>query len=211
MSESTIDAALSEVAPEPGMEPRTVLIPGGAAVLRDPRTLTVGQKRPMQIVQARLGKRFQQIVTAQAILPPPNAELTDEQWADAAEEAGAAMETLQLTEQEYELLFRLNDAAMYAIIQSWTLVDDDGLALPLPRNVDEVALMRDDVYTVLSLHVASMQATFMAENGFGLDSIEVPDSPTGASAGSSPSSVGAPQPTSTSTPLPDSASTGTDG
>lgn len=190
------EAIAGPVVPEPGMEARTVPIPGvdaageqATANLRDPRTLTVRQKRPLQVIEQLLGpQRFQEIALAQAVLPPIDADLTPEQWREAASEAEAAMQVLQLDAREYELLFKLSEAAVWALLASWTLVDAGGVPVPTPRSVEEVGDMDGVVYDVLAIHTATMQATHYKERGFDLEGIENPDSPTGASDGSNNSS-----------------------
>lgn len=210
---SPTEAVPTEIAPpEPGMEAREVKIPGGTAFLRDPRTLTVRQKRPMQIIVAQLGStRFQEICTAQAIMPPPSANLDAMQWQEAIDASENALQVLQLTDREFELLFRMTDAAIYGILKSWTLVDDAGEPVPLPRNVDEVGDMDGTLQEILALHTASMQAEYIARHGFDLDAIEDPESPTGASAESSqPSAEASEQPAGSEPAQTPTASTATD-
>lgn len=218
---SMTETAAPPVVVEPGMEARTVTIPGvdvngeqATADLRDPRTLTVRQKRPMQIIEQQLGpSRFQEIALAQAVLPPLTADLTPEQWREVAEEAEGAMRVLQLDETEYGLLFRLTDAAIWALLASWTLVDEHNQPVPLPRSVEEVGDMDGTVYDVIAIHTGSMQAERYARDGFDLEGIEHEDSPIGASDGSSPSSEAAPTSADEVSPamLPDSGlSTSTD-
>lgn len=185
--------------------------PGATAYLRDPRVMTVRQKRPMQIVVSQIGSsRFNEIVTAQALLPPPTAELTAMQWQEAIEAAEQAMMVLQLSEAEWALLFRLTDASLLATLQSWNLTTADGVPVPLPANIDAVADIDGVVYDVLAILTSRLQADYMLRHGFGLDSIEEPDSPTGASVESETPSTEATLPDQPADPEPTSgASTAT--
>lgn len=146
--------------------PTQVDIPGGKATFRDPDQVTVRHRRPIQILAGVLGQgRAQQITQAIA--------------------AGASLDSLSLSEREFDVLFRMNEATLFALLESWTL------DAPLPRTAEEVGDMRGVVYDVLTEEASKLNAALVdADAGLTLAAIEDDDSPTGASAGSSGRSAG---------------------
>lgn len=154
----------------------TIDVPGGTATLRHPDDMTARHRRPLQVITATLGvARFREIIAAQA-------ETFDE-----------AIVEIGLTENEHALLFRMTDATIYALLAGWTL------PAPLPADVDEVQDIPAPVYDRLAVETAKVMSAFLAASGvagdgtpidrFGVDSVEDPASPTGASAGSTGSSA----------------------
>jgi len=154
--------------------PIVVPIPGGSAKLRNPSDLPERYRRPLKIITTALGgERLQQIMDA--------AEGPEESVNDVAEKIG-------LDEREIELLLRMTDASIYALLDSWTL------PLPIPTSVAAVQDMPGPVYDALSEQTAKHAAALMTGPGtevtpagdvvdtFTVDAIEDPASPTGASA-----------------------------
>ena len=138
---------------------------GRHAILRDPASLTVRQKRPLQVLISAIGVgRFQQIIQAQAVA--------------ADDDTGAALDALKLTRDEIGLLLEMTDATLYALVESI-----DGVTLP--TTVDGMQDLPSDTYEALAAETAKLQADHIARNGFTVDAVEHPDSPTGASAESS--------------------------
>lgn len=155
----------------------TVQLPNGhSATLRDPKDMTVRHRRPLQILTSTLGqKRFMEIVLAQA------------------KTVAEAIEELGLTEHEHEILFRMTDATVYGLLESWTLDE------PLPSSADDVMDIPGWAMDVLAVETGKVMAAYMAERGtnpngtpidpFSVDAADDPSSPTGASAGSNGSSA----------------------
>lgn len=144
----------------------TVNIPGGTATLREPEQLKVKHRRPIQILVGSLGQ-------ARA----------EELQRTIAEGGIRALDTLGLTEHEYELIFRMNEATLFAFLESWTIDD------PLPLSADDVGDMRGDVYDALMIEAAKVRT--VPDDRFTLAAVEDLSSPTGASVGSSGRSTGA--------------------
>lgn len=179
----------------------TVPVPGGEAVLRDPRALTVRQKRPIKLIMEQIGMvRLRDIILAQSISPPEDVDLTDAEAEAFARDKAAGLDALQLTRAELTLLYEMNDAGIWALLAEWWDTDETGqrtVEHPVPRSVDEVQDLPDAMYDVLGAECAKLQAEDILRNGFDLDSIEDPDSPTGASEGSQTPSEAAPSAAST--------------
>lgn len=179
----------------------TVQIPGGEAVLRDPRALTVRQKRPIEIIIEQLGMiRLRDIILAQSISPPEGVELTDAEVETFARDKEAGIKSLQITRTELELLFEMSDATIWALLAEWWDLDEAGQRTTLhdlPRSVDEIQSLPRDIYDALAEETGKLQAADMLKHGFDLDGIEEPASPTGASEGSTTSSEAVPPPAST--------------
>jgi hypothetical protein len=88
----------------------------------------------------------------------------------------AGLDALGLTEAEYDLLLRMNEATIYAVLESWTLED------PLPASASEVGEMQGGVFDALQIAVAQLNLT--GDERFSIEAIDDLTSPTGASAGS---------------------------
>jgi hypothetical protein len=148
------------------------------AVLRDPKARTVRQKRPLTMLYSMLGQeRLNEIVNARAEFEAPE-DATPEQQQAAEAATEAAVHALGLSEQEWDLLFRTTDAAIYSLLASWTL------PAPLPANVAEVADLPEAVYNAIAAAAAKVESDHVLAEGFDVGSAQEPDSPTGASAGS---------------------------
>lgn len=194
----------------------TIPLPGGEAVLRDPRALTVRQKRPLEIVIDEIGfLRLRDIILAASVEPDPTddgVELTEEEQEAFARAREAGVKALQITRAERLLLAEMSDATIWALTAEWWDVDEAGARTvqhQLPRSVEEISDLPDDIYDALGQATAKLQASDMLKHGFDIDAVEDHTSPTGAFEGSTPSSEAAPSPASTQPePLP-GASTGT--
>jgi hypothetical protein len=141
----------------------TITIPGGTAVLRD--TLTVRQRRPLQVVGATLPKELVDIVDA----------------AQADTNGRIRLDELGLTEGTASIMFRMQDASIVAFLDSWSLTDGAGAPVPLPT-MDTVGDMPGDVYDAIGLAVSKRGAAEI--NGMGdasPDGVTDPESPTGPS------------------------------
>lgn len=146
--------------------PSIVDIPGGTATFRDPDALAVRHRRPVQVLAGVLGQdRSQQIGQSLA--------------------AGATLDSLGLDEREYLILLRMNEATLYALLESWSIGD------PLPRTADEIGDMNGIVYDALMAEAARLSLTLAGDDEqFTLAAVGDTDSPTGASAASKgPSAV----------------------
>jgi hypothetical protein len=188
------------------MAPTTVDLPDGqSAVLRDPGQLTAGQKRPLKILVQSLGaRRFQEVVDAQPQDLPDDA--TDEQRVAEMEAAADRLDALRLDEREWDLLERMGDATLFALLDSWTLPQ------PVPDTIAGLADLRDIEYQMLSQAAGRVYAEHVKANGFTAASVENPASPTGASEPSrGPSEADQAVASETTWPEPESvgASTGT--
>lgn len=183
-----------------------VRIPGGTAVLRNPATLSVRQKRPLQILAQTLGtRRYSEIIDARNVAPPPDDMMTPAQKEAAEQAAIDAQDALHLTRNEWAILYEMTDATIFALLDSWTI------PVELPTSIDDVQEIADSgVYDALAVAAGAFMAEHIAKNGFGLEAIEHPESPTGASGESTPPSLEASSASSsTSGPTPDSGSTPT--
>ena len=137
--------------------PVIIEIPGGTATFRDPDQLAVRHRRPVQVLAGVLGhERAQQIGQALA--------------------GGATLDSLSLDEREYLILLRMNEATLFALLESWTIGD------PMPQSADDVGDMNCVVYEALMAEASRINMA--ADDGFTLAAVKDPESPTGASAGS---------------------------
>ena len=83
-----------------------------------------------------------------------------------------------ITSEEAAKLLSINELAVAVYLKSWTLVDGEGNALPVPVTPDEILDIEDPkLYQVL----VSQAAEFLgnsADDGFSVDSVEDANSPT---------------------------------
>ena len=152
--------------------PTLVPIPGGSARLRPGVNLPERYRRPIKALVTQIGEsRMRQIVTA-------NSDSTE----------GLTVE-IALTEHEANVLMRITDAVIYALVESWTL------DLPLPDSPAAVQDLPGHIYDALAQGTAKEGAAILAPAGavltdadgsavdtFTVDAVEDPASPTGASA-----------------------------
>lgn len=143
----------------------TVQIPGGTAVLRDASQLKVKHRRPIQVLVGSLG--------------PARAE---QMQRVIAEDGVRGLDRLGLSPREYELIFLMNEATLYAVLESWTIED------PFPQSAEDIGDMRGDLYDALMVEAAKVA---VPDDRFSLTAVEDLESPTGASVASSGRSAGA--------------------
>lgn len=155
---------------------------GHTATLRDPADMTVGQRRPLQVLVSAFGEsRFRELIMAQnGDGPKP---VTDQEKEVAARRAEAAVAAMNLTEQDWDLLLRTTNATVYGLLESWTLPD------PIPATVAEVDNIPGWAMDAITAEAISVQAEHMASMDMTVDAVEDPTSPTGASALSAISST----------------------
>jgi hypothetical protein len=165
----------------------TVTIPGGTATLRDPGKLKVKHRRRMTVLTQEFGMaRFMEIMTIGSAAQSINGGVL---------EMAEVMDSMHLTPRESELMQLMNEAAVWQLLDSWTLPD------PLPATADDVGEMDQGVYDVLMAECGRLQAEHMAATGTGPDGqpadpfsvamVEDLTSPTGASVASNGPSTGA--------------------
>ena len=102
-----------------------------------------------------------------------------------------ALYNLGLTEEELDLVIRVQEATVFAWLESWTLPD------PLPERAADIGRMPGVVFDALVAESGRLtrETAYRAPDGslvdpFSVDAVEDADSPTGATAGSSgPSAV----------------------
>lgn len=153
---------------------KTVKIPGGEAVLLDdPAELTPRRRRPLELVSARIGRRLPDIVKSARLFC--DGDLIFDKTSVAGEDGEPKFTgDCHITEHEMEMMSRLNDALIVALLKSWTL------DLPVPTSIDDVLdVCPADVYDALRVH-ASELSDVVSEDGFTPDAVEDPSSPTGA-------------------------------
>ena len=140
--------------------PTTVTIPGGTAVLREPKELTVGGRRALMLHFGRLDQE-----SAKAIV--------------AALEGDDPTALNQLTLAQQEALLTMPDAGIFAVLASWTRPE------PIPASVADVALLTTDVYDALVPLVQPLASQVLGQAPQWDDPEGDPNtSPTGAFAGS---------------------------
>ena len=140
--------------------PTTVPIPGGTAVLREPKELTVDGRDEIMLSMGQLDQ-----VSAQAVV-------------DAIENGNpAALSQLSIDQQR--VMLKMPRAGVFAFLVSWTLPD------PLPQSPADVGAMTSPVYDALRAHVDPRVSQVVTNTSRFDDPEGDPDtSPTGAFAGS---------------------------
>jgi hypothetical protein len=167
---------------------KTVEIPGGNAQLREKHEIKVRHRRLVE--SASVGA-----AVALAKLPSDEAELE-----------AATLADLDLTTDEADGLFKLQDATIVAALDSWTLPD------PIPT-LSTVGDLDPDVYDALAEASRELGTAIATEESFdppnpqseGFDA-----SPTSRSAGSEEHSKDDQEPVSTETPQTTTTSGATD-
>ena len=184
----------------------TIDLPNGhTATLRDPADQTVGQRRPMMVLISAFGEaRFRELITA-GLTDDGERPVTDEEKRRATATQNAVIEAMGLSETDWDLLLRTTNATVYGLLESWTLPQ------PVPESVADVDDIPGWASDAIAEAAVKLQADHMAANGMTVDAVEVPDSPTGASAVSDGYSAAeaAASTTFPSTPELPSTSTGT--
>lgn len=85
-----------------------------------------------------------------------------------------------LSLEESRQLFEMADTAAWVYLKSWTLKAPDGGPLPLPDTVDDLLDLPKGIYLPLIQHgQLIIRSRVMVTDGFSVDSVENPDSPTG--------------------------------
>lgn len=149
--------------------PTTINIPGGTATLRDPEDIRVKHRRPIQVLALSMSPEARQVL-------------------DSAQ-PGSDISFGGLPEADITNLIRINEAAVYARLLSWTIPD------PLPESAQDVEEMRGVVYDVLMAECVRSAADLATDGAgrvvdqFSVGAVEDQGSPIGASAGLIGSSV----------------------
>ncbi|GGH93742.1 hypothetical protein ACFFGR_09165 [Arthrobacter liuii] len=128
----------------------TVTIPGGTAEILTPDELTPRRQRAVQVVALQAAPLIKKMQSAGTLNLPdgsvkPNPDAT------------AGMPDVNLTEDEANLFFRIQDASIYTHLKSWTL------DIPRPETIDAVQDIPSPVYDALSTAIntqAPVQAQF---------------------------------------------------
>jgi hypothetical protein len=154
----------------------TIEVPGGEVVLLDaPGEMTPRRRREIEIVASRIGRKIEVIQNASRILCDGDVVVDQSEEKDAEGELKFTGGDVEVSEREFRLMNRLNDAVAWAMLKSWTLPQ------PLPASPEEFL---DDcpiaVYDVLREKAAEISAGLeLAAAQFGVDGVEDTASPTG--------------------------------
>lgn len=160
----------------------TVEIPGGTAELLSPEELTPRRQRAVQVIALQSGSLIKKMEGAKTL------RLPDGTVKESTEATAADLPEVELTEREAELLFKIQDASIYAHLQSWTL------DIPRPETVDAVQDIPGPVYDALSEELTKQEAEAKAESFEPNEAtLEDPASPFGSSSASETSSAAIPQ------------------
>lgn len=146
---------------------------GGWAVLADTKAeMSPRKRRPMELVAARLGRVMEDLVVARRILVDGDVVDDRSEKRDKDGELRFQGPDINLTERQYELLSRLNDATVFGLLLDWSLG-------PLPERPDDLLDSDPAVYDTLRLEAAKISIAINSSSGFNVDSVEDLASPTG--------------------------------
>lgn len=143
-------------------------VPGGTAVMLTNKELTPRRRRPIEKADLKNSPLFAKIRDARRVINAAG---------EVEENPGLFGPDLVLTDHDADLLTGYQDVKIVARLKSWTL------DLPVPASTDELLDVPADVYDALAAGVVLAEATD-AGNQFtpSEETLENPDSPTGASA-----------------------------
>lgn len=162
---------------------KTIEIPGGFAVLRDPKDVRQRARRRLELASLRAQPAFNAINKARAAATRA-----------AGKEVGLddlALLQIGLTPEDFEAMYEVQTATILAYLADWSLEN-----VPLPTSVEELDDLPAELYDALRNGTAQVGADAIAPVSFEPD----PDgeSPTDGGTGSAKSSKE--QPESPSTP-----------
>ncbi|QAY16126.1 hypothetical protein SEA_SONALI_13 [Arthrobacter phage Sonali] len=160
----------------------TVEIPGGTAELLEPEELTPRRQRAVQVIALQSGPLMKKMEAAGSMkLPDGTVKESKDATLDDLPE-------VELTEREATLFFKIQDATIYAHLQSWTL------DIARPQTIDEVQDIPGPVYDALSEAINQREEAAKAESFEPNEvTLEEPASPFGSSSDSATSSTAVPQ------------------
>jgi hypothetical protein len=142
-------------------------IPGGTATLLTNKEMTPRRRRPLDQAEIQHMPLFAKIREARKVVGPNGeVEQHDGLWGP----------DLILTDRDVELLTSLNDKKIIARLESWTI------DLPLPTTTDELLDIPAPVYDALSNGIVKAEALTVNPFVPSEETLEDPESPTGASA-----------------------------
>jgi len=161
--------------------PTTIKIPGGSATFYLEKDLPPRRERVLEILQAQLNPRKLKALRDAARILDEDGEVGDESPVLDGPDA-------TLDAHEAELLFSLGETTAWAYLKSWTLQMQQGDATvprPLPAAPDDFLDLPKPIYEALTAHGAKLSAASLSKSqdkkdGFTIDSVEDPDSPTTA-------------------------------
>jgi hypothetical protein len=134
--------------------------------------LSPRRARELEVYEMVLMPKIRALSIAQKITGP-NGEVLAEDKTLGGIPTGLSLE-------ESRQMFEMADTAAWVYLKSWTLKGPDGGPLPLPETVDDLLDLPPGIYLPLIKHGQGILRYSMARNdGFSVDSVEDPDSPTG--------------------------------
>ena len=134
--------------------------------------LSPRRRRELEVYEMVLMPKLRELALAQQITGPDGTVLADD------ESLGGIPTGLTL--EESRQIFEMADTAAWVYLKSWTLKTRDGGPLPLPLTVDELLDLPPGIYLPLIKHgQAIIKNAMMKGDGFSVDSVEDPNSPTG--------------------------------
>ena len=134
--------------------------------------LSPRRHRELEIYEVVLMPKIRALSIAQEIIGP-NGEILAKDDSLGGIPTGLSLE-------ESRQLFEMADTAAWVYLKSWTLKTGDGAPLPLPATVDELLDLPTGIYLPLIKHGQGIIRHSMTKSdGFSVDSVEDPDSPTG--------------------------------
>lgn len=142
-------------------------IPGGTATLLTNKELTPRRRRPLDMAEIQHMPLFAKIREARKVVSPSG---------EIEENVGLWGPDLILTDRDVALLTGLNDKKIIARLESWTI------DLPLPKTTDELLDIPAPVYDALSAGIVKAEAVVVNPFVVSEETLEDPESPTGASA-----------------------------
>ena len=138
-----------------------------------PAELSPRKSRELDVYEMTLMPKIRQLAVAQRIVGPDGETLAED---DAL---GGMVVGLSLDESRQ--LFEMMDTSVWVYLKSWTLKDGNGMPLPLPVSPDALLDLQPEIYKALVAHASAITQEQMTKPApFSVDSIEDPDSPTGA-------------------------------
>ena len=140
--------------------PLVIPIPGGQAKFYDPTKLTPRRTRELEIIGAEILPRMQEVanaaqVSADGVAPDVSTIL--------------AGPDVRLTRDEIRTFLEFQEAAAWAYLESWTLVDSAGQAVPLPASPDDMQDLPRDVYAAITQHAAKLSVA--TDAGFTIEAL----------------------------------------
>lgn len=152
----------------------TIEIKGGKATLsEDPSALTARKRRPVELLQAQMGRKLHLITKATRLFV--DGEVVEDR--SEVEEDGKKVYDggdFHITELEFEKLSRYSDALAWALLESWTLDQE------LPASPAELLDLPVGIFDPIRNEAARIFAGTPAKDDFSVAAVEDTASPTGA-------------------------------